>query len=632
MGVTYKLRQDIVDFIVQTKKSDPALSCRGLVGVVKKNFDVDVSKSSVNAVIKHFELSGPIGRHSLFKAPKNFAIPKDKKDILLKNVQTFLPAVVPPVQVVLPEPLPAPIPEPIVPLSVSPVISEPVSGFVEKPLEFVEVAPDEVVMDKDEDLDLALRADPLSEPEIAATMPLPDEALVQVEEKINAQAKEDAQAHARASVWLGDKGRLYGRLGAAALWYAFRAACSVSRLGEVLAREIGPLPDGVTEAQCEALFFADLFAEHRPGFESDDLGTLWYLAGLEDRQGRSLLDKAAVFDGKKALYAAIHAELSMAFTPVRYFRLLTVKGAHFYLDAARPVLHHERIEPGYNPDGSHSRAQALPVFTAVERGVDRIITNMAPLMADVPAAGLTPGLLEFIHLMEGYGEDAIASLELIGDDDTRCAEFQSIPSIRRGFILRVRLTDSELSRVEYEMIDNRKVFNDIISSRSCGYFEGALAVEGVERPLRVLTVKPDGWGDEFVILSNISGFTSSAEHILTQFFYSEMSIDVGNISQNIVFCDVIAPHSSSIAGIFRDIDIFARKFVQDASCASLSWKELCQRIYDLSGHIKERPEAVFLRFELPEDFAYRVQLSSLINFLNNAIFKTADGRRVVFSV
>jgi len=81
MGVIYKLKEEVVSYILDQKRHHPALSCRGMVGQVRQVFDVDVSKSSINAVIKAAQLSSPVGRHSLSgKSMQKFAIPDEKKE------------------------------------------------------------------------------------------------------------------------------------------------------------------------------------------------------------------------------------------------------------------------------------------------------------------------------------------------------------------------------------------------------------------------------------------------------------------------------------------------------------------------------------------------------------------------
>ncbi|MFA5118823.1 MAG: hypothetical protein WC695_08250 [Candidatus Omnitrophota bacterium] len=62
MGVIYKLRQDVVDHILEIKQDDPLLSCRKLSVIISNKFKSQVSKSSINAVLKQASLSMPVGR------------------------------------------------------------------------------------------------------------------------------------------------------------------------------------------------------------------------------------------------------------------------------------------------------------------------------------------------------------------------------------------------------------------------------------------------------------------------------------------------------------------------------------------------------------------------------------------
>ncbi|MCA9401516.1 MAG: helix-turn-helix domain-containing protein [Candidatus Omnitrophica bacterium] len=62
MGVTYKLTDDVVQFIIDQKQNDDSLSCRQISSLIKDKFQLSVSKSSVNNVLKNQQLSNQIGR------------------------------------------------------------------------------------------------------------------------------------------------------------------------------------------------------------------------------------------------------------------------------------------------------------------------------------------------------------------------------------------------------------------------------------------------------------------------------------------------------------------------------------------------------------------------------------------
>lgn len=69
MGVVYKLKEEIKEFIIEEKKTNPHISCRSMGEHVKARFDLSLSKSSINALIKEAGLSAPIGRRPKKKKP-----------------------------------------------------------------------------------------------------------------------------------------------------------------------------------------------------------------------------------------------------------------------------------------------------------------------------------------------------------------------------------------------------------------------------------------------------------------------------------------------------------------------------------------------------------------------------------
>ncbi len=70
MGVIHKLRPDVRDYIIEQKKTTPALSCRQLTSLIIEQFQINVSKSSINAIFKENNLSMPIGRRRKEKKKK----------------------------------------------------------------------------------------------------------------------------------------------------------------------------------------------------------------------------------------------------------------------------------------------------------------------------------------------------------------------------------------------------------------------------------------------------------------------------------------------------------------------------------------------------------------------------------
>jgi len=74
MGVIHKFKPEVLSFIIENKQKNSALSCRQLISLILTQFQVEVSKSSINAIFKENNLSMPIGRRPKLKK-KKFNLP-----------------------------------------------------------------------------------------------------------------------------------------------------------------------------------------------------------------------------------------------------------------------------------------------------------------------------------------------------------------------------------------------------------------------------------------------------------------------------------------------------------------------------------------------------------------------------
>lgn len=137
MGVVYKLKPEIKDFILEQKKSNLILSCRSLSALIENKFQTKVSKSSINSTIKEAGLSMPVGRRRK-KRRRKAQIPA-KPQLEIKTALPSLPLFEKPLQIPAPvekqaeEPLPAPIQIPP-PIPAEKPPEPPVETKVETPL------------------------------------------------------------------------------------------------------------------------------------------------------------------------------------------------------------------------------------------------------------------------------------------------------------------------------------------------------------------------------------------------------------------------------------------------------------------------------------------------------------------
>lgn len=86
MGVTYKLSQDVIEFILQQRRANALLSCRALAEGVEAKFGTHLSKSSVHEVLKEANIASNRGR----KPKDGFTIPPKKKDSIKEELAKAL--------------------------------------------------------------------------------------------------------------------------------------------------------------------------------------------------------------------------------------------------------------------------------------------------------------------------------------------------------------------------------------------------------------------------------------------------------------------------------------------------------------------------------------------------------------
>jgi len=70
VGVIHKLKPEVIKFILDNKQANPHLSCRSLTALLLEKLQVEVSKSSINAIFKENNLSMPVGRRQKPKKKK----------------------------------------------------------------------------------------------------------------------------------------------------------------------------------------------------------------------------------------------------------------------------------------------------------------------------------------------------------------------------------------------------------------------------------------------------------------------------------------------------------------------------------------------------------------------------------
>lgn len=90
MGVIYKLKPEIRDYIIKIQSEKPNFGCRKLSALLSDKFQINVSKSSINYVIKSAGLSKPVGRRPKLRRGFSEQEIEGTGEILLKAVDLLV--------------------------------------------------------------------------------------------------------------------------------------------------------------------------------------------------------------------------------------------------------------------------------------------------------------------------------------------------------------------------------------------------------------------------------------------------------------------------------------------------------------------------------------------------------------
>src|SRR3989338_4577961 len=86
MGVTHKLSKEVINSIIKQKIDVPDISCRQLASLISNKYQIHISKSSINSVLKNAQLSSSVGRRPSTLQKESFHIPQQTKLSLKKNM------------------------------------------------------------------------------------------------------------------------------------------------------------------------------------------------------------------------------------------------------------------------------------------------------------------------------------------------------------------------------------------------------------------------------------------------------------------------------------------------------------------------------------------------------------------
>lgn len=539
MGVIYKFKQEVVDFILQQKKDDPSLSCRRLTVIVQERFQVEVSKSSVNAVLKENSLSNSVGRQSKIKPPKNFFIPQGRKEALRAELAPLLPVVFDTPRPTEPETASAvPIGEATdrvnsgneIVLAAGQHGSE---GGADKTASVVQ--PEEGVMLKNEIVEassiVSTVASPDLSPEIArvveatdsssdqgASVPAQGEEMLSSENQslhlipdlLSSHTTEEDFDHTvrklltekkelKRSIWDEEGAVRLEQAQAVFLVAAFWEMDKERVLGNILAKALSTKGKGLSVDLVEgAVILMNLDKEVPEDIASTMALSVADLlgvdpAGLDDARR----DVAWVLAADRQVALAFESALATISTQAACFELVAFSGRKIYVDLLWTRFSSEPIFPS---DGG------MPIFHAIERLAAEFVNNVEPLIISITG----PGSLfsfdnqEVLSILLGLQDDYVDSVSVLTLRGDRIATFDLLPKICRGFILVGMLLEGDRSRVSFEEITDINNYFNVLTGIELGYYNGTVDF-GSKKALQSFIFFYDKNGNKQVVLTNLQG-------------------------------------------------------------------------------------------------------------------------------
>jgi hypothetical protein len=631
MGVIYKLKEEVVEFILRQKQENPQISCRKLVDVIQANFQMSVSKSSINTIIKEANLSNPVGRTPL-AGKAQFKIPKEKKAQLFQKAALegilgpqetrpeekpkipAAPAVIQSSQPVEPprvltresvplepvknlepvqesEPVPEPVPE-LIPEPLSEPVSEPLPIATPIPVEEPAQAIEEPSLSEEQDLEAAneprvsLLPDPVSQPAApaaaAATAPFEPPAPAEEPQKIFAVPR------------IGD---LFLRC---ALWDLSRRPF----LETFLKHHTDFSDEEIRILDALLCFGGPVFDE--PAQATDpERSWLWHLSGFEVPPApveiQELLLRAAKIQVSQLDFVM---EVSYFFSLAYQIKILLRDQSVVKLDSRMMLL---------RPDAADKTG--CPMDNSVEKISEFIAERSRQTVVHCPL--LTANLenfKNFVAACEGIKQKEIEKIVLCDAADKELSEFGGVPAFSRKCVVTTAIAAEQfkgLFRSQMEFTAERSFVRD---NETIYWSEESVDLEPGGLKARAVAFSPAVSSPETLKVAFTSDQTPPwalydlfvESEILDNksvVIFEDLSLDGTKLQVSLKEC---------LSAIKQRIAMYAQKVF----LAHLENQETVKTIALASGYIKEAKRAVTAEINISDEMLAK-SAQSLVYNINN---------------
>lgn len=535
MGVIYKLRQEVVDFILHQKRLAPNISCRRLTALVQEQFRIDISKSAVNLVLKSNHLSNRVGRQAKSGTGKNFFIPQEKKDALRAQMAGVLPNVLTKTisdgsaatfsEVVNNMPASSSSGEcgarPVNASSAYPESSMNVNGVscgldqqslsmgvitprvnleggVGRVLEQAQPPKTEKQGGRNE------HGSPTTQADDTQTHLLPDPVF---SKSFSCVADVDVGAMLFAkpcrvlTAWDGvDVTEHQQAIVVICLaWLWEMDPCQ--SLCQLLVQMLHDKGKNITKELAEGVLALRHAEQLVPKvMRSEVVDGIAKMIGIESQELNNLYKQVGeVLSSNQQACWAYESMLASLSTEAACFELKTVSGRRIYVDTLWTTFSDEPILQSKN---------CMPLFHATSMLANEFINNVEPIIIyTIDAQSLLgSGVFELLPILTGIDKDYVEIATILSRRGDRLSGFERLPHIRRNFIIISNMMGQDLHQIDFDNIGNMQRAYSYLDGSMIKYHEGkmslhsdadskAYVLDGISTETRriVLTNMPDRW-------------------------------------------------------------------------------------------------------------------------------------------
>ena len=590
MGVIHKLKEEITQFIIQKKQEDPFISCRKIASLINENFQIKISKSSVNTVLKNNDLSSSVGRRSsIVQSLKKFEIPPEKKKKL----------------------------------------------FFETVL-YKQDIPDEKVAE--EELPLSLMPDPIS---------VGDE--FRQKEIRNSKEKFLSEIKQIRENRLCNKGELYKNMGYIFLKAAEWEISDEAIIGKFLEKQLRHLSLNNFDEICEMMFFFNFLRSdiHEAINSHHKNRGIWYINGFkEPLDCRKMLELTNRLFLEKKFFLEYFNEVSQIIIEINGFKIYLQDGTHIFIDGQMAGIWDESIPLGL----SFPIKKALRVLSeeVISNSSPSIFYSIPKYEENYNSFY---NMIAVYEALPGKKIEKIVILDKFSDPLT---EFSFIPNKKRKFIIGVtpwqnlfcELTKAaKWGRLEpyYNILTDQIIYyTDVVTDILNSYFKGAI------KELRtVLIFKEESKMPVIAILTN--QFDVSPEEIIKEYSFrwpnleetTLMEIFNEKLQKEQIEKDNLLKHQldmvsdikkQSIAEVFSQFKEDLYRFCQKNYFSESSFGEnidnLNKAFYDISGYLEFGKNLLNVQLVFQKDYQYKEEFKRAASFVNNRKIIDSLGRRL----